>query len=296
MYMRTGSVVRPNSESSVLAAASASFLDVLGRRRGRGFRHQQRVGVGRLVEDLDAHVADHRDHALDLLGVDQVVGQVVVDLGVGEVAALLAEHDQALEAALARLDVGRGQFARRDVGVLAVLALLARLQVGRELGRHLAGGLGRGLEVDLDRHGGLGRGAGGDRRLLARHRLAGRRARLAERRARLADGGAGLADERQLRRRRGLAGRRGLGGGGRGLGGQRGDRLAGGLRDGDGGRLADGRLRGRLLRRVLLRDGLLRPRASGRPASARPTSGPSCGPASGTSRTTCGRASWPWAS
>ena len=51
--------------------------------------------------------------ALDLLGVEHVVGQVVVDLGVGEVAALLAEHDQLLQAALARLDVGGRELARR---------------------------------------------------------------------------------------------------------------------------------------------------------------------------------------
>jgi hypothetical protein len=214
------------------------LLDVLGRRGGRRLRHQQRVGIGRLVEDLDAHVADHRDHAFDLLGVDELVGQVVVDLGVGQVAALLAEHDQALQAALARLDVGRGQLARRDVGLLPVAALLAAgLEVGRELRRHLAGGLGRGLEVDLDRRdrlaGAAATGAPGfwpGNRLLSGHGFA-RHGLL--RRRRLSHGappshghrrGAGLRDERQLRRRRRLRVRRG-------------DRLAGVLRDGDDGRL-----------------------------------------------------------
>src|SRR4029079_6424731 len=42
------------------------------------------------------------------------------------VAALLAEHDQRLEAPLARLDVGRRELARRDVGLLAVTPLLVR--------------------------------------------------------------------------------------------------------------------------------------------------------------------------
>ncbi len=102
------------------------LLDVLGGHGGRRFGHQQRLGVGGLVVDLDAHVADHRDDALDLLGVEDVVGQVVVDLGVRQVAALLAEHDQRLQAALARLDVGRRQLARRNLGVLAVAALLVR--------------------------------------------------------------------------------------------------------------------------------------------------------------------------
>ena len=41
-----------------------------------------------------------RDDALDLFGVEDVVGQVVVDLGVRQVAALLAEHDQLLQARL----------------------------------------------------------------------------------------------------------------------------------------------------------------------------------------------------
>ena len=56
--------------------------------------------------DGDAHVGEHRDHALDLLGVGHVVGQVVVDLGVREVAAVLAQDDQVLQALLLRLDFG----------------------------------------------------------------------------------------------------------------------------------------------------------------------------------------------
>ncbi len=119
------------------------LLDVLGRRGGRGVRHQQRFGVRGLVVDLDPHVADHADDALDLLGVEHVVGQVVVDLGEREEAALLAEHDQRLQAPLARLDVGRRQHARRDLGVPAVAALLAGGVLGAlagDLRGDLAGG------------------------------------------------------------------------------------------------------------------------------------------------------------
>jgi hypothetical protein len=68
--------------------------------------HQQLLGVRGLVVHRDAHVGQHRDHALDLLGVGHVVGQVVVDLGVREVAALLAQDDQVLQALLLRLDLG----------------------------------------------------------------------------------------------------------------------------------------------------------------------------------------------
>ncbi len=129
MYMRTGSVVRPNSESSVDTAASAASSSTSscgsGRRR---LRHQQRFGVRRLVVDLDPHVVDHGDDALDLLGVEDVVGQVVVDLGVGEVAALLAEHDQVLQPRLARFGLGRRQLdlAQLDAAVLAAAPCLRR--------------------------------------------------------------------------------------------------------------------------------------------------------------------------
>jgi hypothetical protein len=83
------------------------FLDVLVGRGGRlVLRQDQRLGIRRLVEDLDAHVVERRDHRLDLLRVHDV-GQVVVDLGVGEVAALLAELDQVLQAGAARLGVLR---------------------------------------------------------------------------------------------------------------------------------------------------------------------------------------------
>ena len=60
MYMRTGSVVRPNSESSVDTAASASSSTSSAGTVARRLRHQQRFGVGGLVVDLDAHVVDHQ--------------------------------------------------------------------------------------------------------------------------------------------------------------------------------------------------------------------------------------------
>jgi hypothetical protein len=88
------------------AAASALLVDVVGGDGRRRLGHQQRLGVGGHVVDLDPHVVDHADDALDLLGVEDVVGQVIVDFGVGEVAALLAEHDQVLQPGLARLCFG----------------------------------------------------------------------------------------------------------------------------------------------------------------------------------------------
>ena len=67
--------------------------------RGRvGFcQNQQLFGVGRLIVDLNAHVIDHADDALDVLGIQHVVGQVIVDFSVGQVAARFAQLDQRLE-------------------------------------------------------------------------------------------------------------------------------------------------------------------------------------------------------
>ncbi len=83
---------------------------LLGDRRRR-LRHQQLLGVRGLVVNRDAHVGEHRDHAFDLLGVGHVVGQVVVDLGVREVAALLAQDDEVLQALFLRLDLGELHFS-----------------------------------------------------------------------------------------------------------------------------------------------------------------------------------------
>ena len=85
------------------------FLDVVVVGRGRDVLvHQQRLGVRGLVEDLDAHVAERADDRVDRLGVDQVVGQVIVDLGVRQEAALLAELDQRLQLVAAGLEVFLG--------------------------------------------------------------------------------------------------------------------------------------------------------------------------------------------
>ena len=82
-------------------------IGVVGNRRRRIFRHQQSFGIRRLVIDLNAHVAERADDALDLLGIDNVVRQVVVHLRVGQKTAILAQLDQRLEARLAHLLIVR---------------------------------------------------------------------------------------------------------------------------------------------------------------------------------------------
>ena len=65
--------------------------------------HQQGFGIRRLVVDLDAHIVDHADHAFDLVGVQHLVGQVVVDFGVGQKAAFLAQDNEIFQLGSARL-------------------------------------------------------------------------------------------------------------------------------------------------------------------------------------------------
>ncbi len=80
MYMRTGSVVRPNSESTVDRAASASSSassTVVA--VGVTLFWNRRFRIGRLLVHGHAHVVEHGDHDFQRLGVDQLVGQVVGD-------------------------------------------------------------------------------------------------------------------------------------------------------------------------------------------------------------------------
>ena len=64
---------------------------------------EQRLGVRRLLVHRNAHVVDGVDDVLDLLGIDDLGGQVVVHLRVGEVTLLLAARDEQLELGLAIL-------------------------------------------------------------------------------------------------------------------------------------------------------------------------------------------------
>jgi hypothetical protein len=84
MYMRTGSVVRPNSESTETAPVRLLLRLRLHRPSRRSVFGQQQVFGGRgLVEDLNAHVVEGGDDAFDLLGVGDVIGQMVASRYVG---------------------------------------------------------------------------------------------------------------------------------------------------------------------------------------------------------------------
>ena len=110
MYMRTGSVVRPNSVSTVDSAASAASSASSSVAVGRAAAgDQQRRRIGRLLVDRDAHVVEHRDDGFEDLVVDQLLGQVVVDLLVRQEAARLAHLDERLELLAALGDLFLGQ-------------------------------------------------------------------------------------------------------------------------------------------------------------------------------------------
>ena len=93
MYMRTGSVVRPNSLSMVASAAAASSVSSSSALTVDP-HEQERVGIGRHFVYGNAHVVDHRNDVFDLLRVDDAFGQVVVDLRIREVSLLLSLCNQ----------------------------------------------------------------------------------------------------------------------------------------------------------------------------------------------------------
>ena len=102
------------------------------------------------LDDVDAHLAEHRQHVLDLLGIDLLGGQHRVDLFVGDVAALLGALDHLL-------DRGVGQVEQRQRPIRGVRGIL----VG---GRFAGSWRGLGLAVY-----GFDRNRLGGRHALARH-------------------------------------------------------------------------------------------------------------------------------
>jgi hypothetical protein len=148
MYMRTGSVVRPNSESTVDSAASAASSASSRRGGARAAGDQQRGGVGRLLVHRDAHVVEHRDDGLEDLVVDQLLGQVVVDLLVRQETTRLAHLDERLELLAALGDFLLGERGLVQAELAHQRALLgARHLHAQRLG---LGGLGFALVGGLD--------------------------------------------------------------------------------------------------------------------------------------------------
>src|SRR5471030_270088 len=81
-------------------------------------RQQQRLGVRRVLVDGDAHVVEGADDAFDRFRIDDVLGQMVVDLGIGEEAAFLAELDQGFQFLAAAFEFFLGRLRVRRESVL----------------------------------------------------------------------------------------------------------------------------------------------------------------------------------
>ncbi len=75
-------------------------------RRAVALRHEQLIGIRRHFKHLDAHVVDHLDDVFNLIRIGDILGQVIVDLGVGQVALILATGDEILEPGLLLGGVG----------------------------------------------------------------------------------------------------------------------------------------------------------------------------------------------
>ena len=134
MYMRTGSVVRPSSASSAASAAAASSI-ASSSAGAEGSVAQQRLGIRCLLVHRDAHVVDRVDDVFDLLRIDDLGGQVIVHLRVGQVALLLAARDQQLQLRLAVFG------HRRHAPLDAERALVAAGLAGRGSGVRGAGAI-----------------------------------------------------------------------------------------------------------------------------------------------------------
>ncbi len=61
---------------------------------------QQRVGVGCCFEHRDAHVVDHADNVFHLLRIGDILGQVIVDLRIGQIALFATTRDELFETGL----------------------------------------------------------------------------------------------------------------------------------------------------------------------------------------------------
>jgi hypothetical protein len=77
---------------------------------------QQHLGIGRLLVHRHAQVVQHGDHDFEGFGIDQLVGQVVGDFNVRQVAAGLAQLDQGLQAraALGHVFFGQDGFVQAE--------------------------------------------------------------------------------------------------------------------------------------------------------------------------------------
>ena len=130
-YMRTGSSVRSvGSLASDLAGTfcwtSTSSPPSLSGSSSASSRCSSPSSARLLgLDHVDAHLAEHREDVLDLLGIDLLRGQHRVDLVMGDVAALLGAADELLDGRVRKVEQ---RAVRRGLGTLLLrhLFLLRR--------------------------------------------------------------------------------------------------------------------------------------------------------------------------
>ncbi|EGF30268.1 hypothetical protein IMCC9480_1797 [Oxalobacteraceae bacterium IMCC9480] len=120
---------------------------------------QQRVGVRRFFVDGNAHVIESRDDAVHRFAFGDFVGQVIVNFGVGQVAAVAADLDQGLDLQQAQFlffqAQCRGRNRRARCAVLAFGGARDRGGKGGDDGRRNGHGDGGGGDGDGDSRGRL---------------------------------------------------------------------------------------------------------------------------------------------
>src|SRR5215468_4811455 len=138
-YMRTGSSVRSvgslvsdlagtfcRTSTQLAALALGLFVDLLARLLYLFARLLSFFARLLGLDDVDAHLAENREHILDLLGIDLLGGQHRVDLVMGGVAALLGGADELLGRGVGEVEQ---RAVRQSLGTLLLgyLFLLRRL-------------------------------------------------------------------------------------------------------------------------------------------------------------------------
>ena len=143
-YMRTGSSVRSDGSLSDLTISGLEVTSTSSppsSSSSSSFSPSSPVGLV-LLDHVDAHLGQHRERVLDLLGGDLLGRHHGIELLIGDVAALLGLLDHLL-------DGGVGQIEQRQRGIGGGLGVLVGLVLGGNLGFYgllFGDGLGAGLD------------------------------------------------------------------------------------------------------------------------------------------------------
>ncbi len=112
-YMRTGSSVRSDGSFFSVVASDFGLVSTTSRAgivvvvvvvSSAAWSRPRRSSVVLALDDVDAHLAEHREDVFDLVGGDLLGRQHGVDLVVGDVAALLGGLDHLLDGGIGEIE------------------------------------------------------------------------------------------------------------------------------------------------------------------------------------------------